>query len=378
VKIAIASDWFVPRRGGIEAQLSQLAARLAASGHDVDVLTTTPGAVDGHGYRVRPIEAFAIPGLDVPISPMLIGRLRRELRTGYDVVHSHVSVVSPLGYAAAAVARALDLPTTVTFHSVLRHKRHLLRAADTVAGLSRSAVAWTGVSEVVATQIRDAMPAADVSVLPNGIDLAFWRAMSLAGERRAGPVTLVTATRFARKKRVLELVRAFGRACATSRRPARLLLVGDGPQRTAIERESVLLGLNSGEARVETREWLTAESLRSLYAEADGFVLASMRESFGVAALEARAAGLPVIAMRESGSSEFLSHDVNALLCDDDNDLATAVGRFMADAALRERLAAATSVAERYDWTSVIALHEAVYRRVITRAVEPRRAAVSA
>src|SRR5262245_11885566 len=149
MRIAIASDWFAPRRGGIEAQLSQLAERLGANGHEVDVLTTTPGAVDGSAYRIRPIRAFAIPGLDVPVSPMLIGRLRRQLQRGYDVVHAHVSVVSPVGYAAAAVARALDLPTTVTFHSVLRHKRHLLRVADTLAGLSRSAVAWSGVSHAV-------------------------------------------------------------------------------------------------------------------------------------------------------------------------------------------------------------------------------------
>ncbi|HEU4997046.1 MAG TPA: glycosyltransferase family 4 protein [Gemmatimonadaceae bacterium] len=377
MRIAIATDWFAPRRGGIEAQLTRLSERLGANGHHVDVLTTTPGAVSGKTYSVRPLDAFALPGLHVAVSPRLVTALRGRLRNGYDVVHAHVSVVSPVGYAAAAVARALDLPTAVTFHSVLRHKRHLLRAADAVTGLSRSAVEWSAVSDVVAAQVRDALPAADVSVLPNGIDLGFWRSTSRTSRGPSSAVTLVSATRFARKKRPLELIRAFARASASVRRPATLLLVGDGPLRSTIEREVALLGLNRGPTRVEVRDWVTAEALRALYSEADGFVLPSLRESFGISALEARTAGLPVIAMREAGSSEFLHHEVNALLCEDDHDLTAALARFIADGALRTCLAGATARADRYDWSSVIALHEAIYARAIARAAGARRAAAS-
>ena len=69
--------------------------------------------------------------------------LRRAHGSGrYDVVHAHVSVVSPVGYAAAVIGRSLGLPVMVTFHSVLRHKRHLLRAANVLARISSSAVVW--------------------------------------------------------------------------------------------------------------------------------------------------------------------------------------------------------------------------------------------
>src|SRR5262245_49723371 len=210
-----------------------------------------------------------------------------------------------------------------------------------MAGLILGAVEWSAVSEAVAAQVRDALPPADVSVLHNGIDLAFWRSTPRTSNGSSREVTLVAATRFARKKRPLQLVRAFARAGAAGRVPARLLLVGDGPLRHAIEREVKLLGLHRGSVRAEVLPWHTADALRAIYSNADGFVLPSLRESFGISALEARAAGLPVIAMRESGSSEFLDHDANALLCDDDDDLTVALARFIEDGALRARLAAA-------------------------------------
>jgi glycosyltransferase involved in cell wall biosynthesis len=108
--------------------------------------------------------------------------------------------------------------------------------------------------------------------------------------------------------------------------------------------------------------------LRTLYADADGFALASTRESFGIAALEARATGLPVIAMRASGSNEFLAHGINALVCNDDEELTQSIVRFMEDATLRSRLATGSIALERYDWNVVLAEHEATYHRATTRA----------
>ena len=369
MKIAIATDWFAPRRGGIEGQLVQLAERLASRGHEVDVLTSTPGAMDGATYRVRALGLLTLPQIELAVSPALFQVLRRELQRGYDVVHAHVSVVSPVGYGAAAVARALGLPAVVTFHSVLRHKRHLLRAVDAVARLSDSAVVWSGVSELVAAQVRDALDDADVSVLPNGIDLAFWTSARLA-PRRSGTdaTTLVSTMRLHRKKRPLQLLRAFAQAAARVSAPARLLIVGDGPERAALAYEIRTLGLADGRRRAELLGWLDRDALRALYAEVDGFALASERESFGIAALEARAMGLPVIAMRASGSNEFLAHDINALVCEDDAELTQSMVRFLEEAPLRSKLAAGAVALDRYDWNAVLAEHEATYRRAMTRA----------
>ena len=368
LRIAIATDWFAPRRGGMEQQLGELAERLAARGHVVDVITSVPGAVDGQSFRVRALDVMTIPRLQLAVSPRLFRALHRELARGYDVVHAHVSVVSPVGYAAAIVARLLGLPVVITFHSVLRSKRYLLRAANLLGGLSESAVVWTAVSDLVAEQIREALDGADVAALRNGVDLAFWRTNSFDRPAEDRAVTLVSTMRLRRKKRPLELLRAFAGAAERVRANVKLLIVGDGPERAALERAIADFRLDNGRARAALLGWLDRDKLRELYRTSDAFALSSTRESFGIAALEARAAGLPVVAMRASGSSEFLAHHANALLCADDADLSRSMERLIDEAELRTKLAHGPESLERYDWRVVLAEHEAVYRSAMQRA----------
>jgi glycosyltransferase involved in cell wall biosynthesis len=365
VRIAIASDWFPPRLGGIEGQLLRLAEGLATRGHTVDVITSTPGAREGRGFALRPLDVARVPGSDVAMSASLVGALRQELRRGYDVVHAHVSVVSPVGYMATALARMASIATVITFHSVLRQKRHVLKVLNVGGGLTKSAVVWSAVSELVAGQVRGALDGADVAILPNGVDLAFWTARADRVPRADASVTLVSAMRLQRKKRPRDLLRLFASALARSSAPARLVVVGDGPERAALERETRDRGLT---ASVEFLGWLDPVALRDVYYRSDAFVMPSTRESFGIAALEARAAGLPVVAMRSAGSSEFLGHDSNALLCSDDADLARALTALIGDASLRKRLREAVTPLDRYDWAAVLGRHEAVYRRAVTRA----------
>lgn len=371
MRVAIATDWFAPRLGGIESQLGQLAQGLAARGHEVEVFTTTPGPAVAAPFRVRRLAVQTLPGTGVAIAPALVRELRRAL-TGFDVVHAHASVVSPAGYTAAAVARAAGMPVVLTFHSVLRAKRAALSLANAFFHLDRSAVVWTAVSELVAAQLRRALPRAPVTVLPNGLDLAFWRAMP-EGRVNAEPPshlapTVVTAMRLHRKKRPAALLRAF--AAASNRgADARLVVAGTGPEQAALQRLAVRLFGHASRA-VTFLPWQEAGALSRLYARADAFVLPSRHESFGLAALEARAAGLPVIAMRQAGCVEFLRHEENALLCDDDRELCVALRRVIEHEDLRRRLSASDGNLDRYDWRVVLAAHEAAYAAAGARAAD--------
>ncbi|HYC53205.1 MAG TPA: glycosyltransferase, partial [Gemmatimonadaceae bacterium] len=76
MKIALATDWFAPRQGGIETQLVGLARGLGARGHQVDVITATPGARDDTYFRVRMVRSGSVPGLDLAMSPRLPAELR--------------------------------------------------------------------------------------------------------------------------------------------------------------------------------------------------------------------------------------------------------------------------------------------------------------
>src|SRR5206468_931632 len=169
----------------------------------------------------------------------------------------------------------------VTFHSVLRHKRHLLRAANVLARISSSAVVWSAVSDLVAEQVRDALGSAEVVTLPNGVDLAFWDRKP-AERSRGGVVTLVSTMRLYRKKQPLELLRAFARAAERVKTEVRLLIVGDGPERAPLDRAIADFQMGHGRGQVTLLGWLDRNRLRARYGECDIFTLASTRESFGI------------------------------------------------------------------------------------------------
>ncbi len=142
--------------------------------------------------------------------------------------------------------------------------------------------------------------------------------------------------------------------------PVRLVAAGDGPLRDAVARAARARGL--GDALV-LPGWLSRADLRALYRDADTFVLPTVHESFGIAALEARAAGLPVLGRAGTGLAEFVRDGVDGVLAADDRALAGAAARLAADGAWRAALRAASAGAPpvEFDWPAVVARHEAAY-----------------
>jgi glycosyltransferase involved in cell wall biosynthesis len=318
-----------------------------------------------------------LPGAGVAFTPGLARALDGALRAGrYDVVHCHASVFAPAAWTGAWAARRLGIPCVMTFHSVLHVTRAALAASDRVMGWSRWPLVLSGVSALVAAQLRRAVPGARVGVLPNGVDVAWWGAAHGGAPGRAdeawpdttvgaprGP-RVVAAMRLAPKKCPLVLVDVAERLAATAAArgtPApRLVVAGDGPSRVPLER----LARRRGVADVvHTLGWQPRERLRALYAGADCFVLPTAHEAFGIAALEARAAGLPVVARRGTGVEDFVRDGRDGLLAGSDAEVAAAVARLAADDELRGCVAAhSRAVAPvAFDWRAVLARHEAAY-----------------
>ena len=296
-----------------------------------------------------------LPGAGVACTPALVRALRATLGGGrYDVVHAHASVVSPAAYAGAAVARRLGVPCVVTFHSLLHATARVLAAADALGGWARAPLVLTGVSTRVAAQLRDALPRARVAVLPNATDVAWWSAQSGdVAPRRDGEVRVVTAMRLTRKKRTGDLARIA--AALNGARNVRLVVAGDGPDRAALAR--------AGHANLTLLGWQPREALRALYAGADLFVLPAAHESFGIAALEARAAGLPIIGRAGSGLTDFVRDGVDGALALDADALVETVRALAHDAPRRAALtdAARTAPPLDFDWARVLARHVALY-----------------
>ena len=364
MKVALVCDWYHPRVGGIELQLQDLAGRLVAAGHDVVVVTPTPGDEVVDGIRIRRLDvprASVFEFLYTPAGVRAVGAALAEERV--DVAHCHVSIISPAALGGALQAQRRRIATVVTFHSVVPQTHLLARAARVALGTSRWRARFSAVSHRVARDVRAIAGKQPITVIPNGVDVAFWRATEW--RPLAGTLRLVSVGRLNAKKRMLALVDMMSRLVTMLREDQRMVLriIGDGPQRTLLERRIARAGLGD---RIELLGTRTREEIRDVFSQSDIFVLPTVRESFGLAAVEARCAGLPVVAMAASAVSELIEHGREGLLARSDAELAEHVAALTRDPDLRNLIAWHNrDTVPPCDWASVTERNVQLYREAI-------------
>ena len=371
LSVALVTDCYLPNMGGIEVQTHDLACNLQAAGHRVVVITATPGPDELDGVRVHrlslPAGGVHLPGAHFPValSAAGFGQLARLLDDeGVDVAHFHGGVGSPLAFIGAKHAQADGVPSVVTTHCMWSWATPGFRLLDQRERWTRWPVVFSAVSEVAAEPVRRvAGPEVDVVVLPNGIDRSAW--VVEPAERDPDVFTVVAVMRLAWRKRPLQLVRILEgvRHRIGPRRRLRAVVVGDGPQAGVMARAVRARGLG-GEVLLAGRR--SREEIRSLYAIADAFVAPANLESFGIAALEARCAGVPVVAKAATGVRGFVEHGREGLLATSDADLADQLARLAADEALRAQMAKHNvDTSPDLDWSAVVPRNGAAYRRAV-------------
>lgn len=374
MRILHVTDFYLPRLGGIEMHVSDLMGRQRAAGHEVSVLTSSPGPDEPWVTRLRSGRRW-----QHALHPAAtVNGVRSVLEVDADVVHVHVGVLSPLGFFTARAASRRGVPTVVTVHSLWVGVHALMTTLDAVGGWSRLPIVWTAVSEAAAQPLRRILgPGHGVRVIPNGVDQDDWRSLRRRAPHRfaagdgadthrpapAGqrPLVVAAVMRLSARKRPFALLRAVRRAqhhLGTGQR-IHLVVAGDGPWRTVLGAYARLRGMSGA---VTFRGRLARDEVRDLLGSADVFVAPATRESFGIAALEARCAGLPVVAMSSGGVREFVRHEVEGLLCEDDDQLAASLARIARDEALRRRLHDHNLTAEtRVGWQGVLTMTEQAY-----------------
>ena len=175
---------------------------------------------------------------------------------------------------------------------------------------------------------------------------------------------VIHVSNFRPVKRATEVVEIFRRI--RDQIPARLLLVGDGPDLPRARRVARDLGLAEDvEALGEQEQVVPLLSVANL------FLLPSTKESFGVAALEAMACGVPVVASSVGGLPEVIEHGVSGFLHDPDDleGMAASGLRVLTDASLRDAIAAGglRAVHEKFCAEEVVPRYEQYYREVVDR-----------
>lgn len=383
LKIALISDWYLPRFGGLELHLQDLARELTAEGHDVHIVTGVPGpSVDG-GVPVHRIQAPLAPGSGFVYTPGAVKQIRMILREhAFDVAHCHVSVVSPTSCAAAYVCRTLGIPAVVTFHSFLGFLGPVLSVLDIVLGWSQWPFVLSAVSGAVARQVKRLTPRREISLLPNGVNASDWR--NTPEPREPGVIHVVSVMRLKGKKRARALVRILRdvRRRLAGDPMLRATIIGDGPKRRLVRRLVNRYGLRDVVTLAGHQD---RSVIRDVFARSDIFVSPTIEESFGIAALEARSAGLPVVAMLQAGVSEFIHHGEEGLLARSDREMVDHVVTLATDDGLRSAIARhnVETPGPATNWRQVTAQHLVLYRKArelvpAPAPVHPQEAAVQA
>jgi N-acetyl-alpha-D-glucosaminyl L-malate synthase BshA len=363
--------------GGSGVVAAEVAGSLARRGHQIHVLSDdVPGRLDPAQQNVAFHRVAPPPYPQLKHSPYTLALTSKIVevsrRERLDVVHAHYAIPHAVSahlarevLAADAGGRAAAPKLVTTLHgtditlvgsdpSFLPLTRFSIAASDAVttpsAWLARATHETLGVPDTVA-----------IEIVPNFVDADRFHPAAETRPRPAAPV-VVHVSNFRPVKRVGDVVEVFARLRAA--RPVRLRLVGDGPDRPAIEAQVAALGLGADVEFLGERIDLPA-----VLAEADLFLLPSETESFGLAALEAMACGVPVIASAVGGLPEVIPEGDVGFLCPlgDVAAMAAAASRLFDDAALHRRLSlAARRLAEtRYRVEPAVDRYVAVYRRVL-------------
>jgi glycosyltransferase involved in cell wall biosynthesis len=319
MKILFCNYEYPPLGGGGGIVMAALAKQLARR-HEVTVLTSRAGGLPADnlegGIRVVRVPVFFRRELAVANFPSMLAYLPTGLvrglqlggRGAFDIVNTHFVVpTGPLGHALAKWYRVPNVlsvhggdlfdpskRSSPHLHAPLRVAvRSMLRGADAVIGQSRDTIRH--VADLYGVQ-------RDVGMIPLGIE----RPTSIADSSRNAfgvpedAFVLVTIGRLVARKATAQLVDAL----AVSALPnAHLLIVGDGPDRDAIERRAAERGVAN---RVHMLGQATEAEKHAALACADAFVSTSQHEGFGLVFLEAMAFGLPVLCYDRGGQVDFL------------------------------------------------------------------------
>ena len=365
--------------GGSGIVATELAKSLAARGHGVHVLSTDtpfrfgsyqPG-LTFHRVHTPAYPLFREPQYVIALASRIV-HVAREV--GLDVIHAHYAV--PHATAAYLARQILSREPSDRVPRVIT----TLHGTDiTLVGSDHSyaeTVAFSidqsdGVTAVSASLRQDTYRTLSVrnpiTVIPNFLDCDVYKRVDASALRaRYCPPgcekLVIHVSNFRPVKRVPVAVEVFARIAEHV--PARLLLVGDGPDLASALDTARALGIGKHvEALGEQDQIIPLLSI------ADLFLLPSAQESFGLAALEAMACEVPVVASNVGGLHEVIDHGVTGFLHDASDIAAMAESgiRLLTDGALHDRVAhdSRRTVRKRFCRDLVVPQYERFYERIL-------------
>jgi N-acetyl-alpha-D-glucosaminyl L-malate synthase BshA len=359
--------------GGSGVVATEVGKALAARGHEVHLLSpSVPPRLVGFEDRITFHEVTASPYPlfeDAPFSIALASKMADVAEhAGLDIMHAHYAIPHASAALLARMAVGGKLKVVTTLHgtditvvgsdpSYLPMVRLAIRASDAV----------TSVSQYLKDETyRTFKVDRPIDVIPNFVSAPSGIAPDCRKWLAPCPAFIMThISNFRPVKRVLDVMRTFERV--RRERTARLVMVGDGPDRAEAEGFARDHGFEH-EVRFTGKQL----DIHTVLACSDVFMLPSATESFGLAALEAMAHKVPVIASRVGGLPEVVRHGVDGFLepAGDVEAMARDALALAQDSELRKRmgLAAQERALGTFEEGPIIDLYQSVYERVLAPA----------
>ena len=366
--------------GGSGIVATELGKALALRGHQVHVLSTDmpvrfgdyQAGLSFHRVETPTYPLFKEPQYLLSLANKIV-QVSRDV--GLDIVHAHYAIPhATAAYLArqilAVTPRGCVPKTITTLHgtdiTLLGADRSY---SDIVAfGIEQSDGVTTVSGSLKADTYQELGVTCDIRVIPNFVDCDKYRRRDVAALRASlaprGEKLVIHVSNFRPVKRVNTVIEVFAKAHREM--PLRLLMVGDGPDLAEASRLARDLGVGDSVHFVGEQDQVVP-----LLSAADVFVLPSAQESFGLAALEAMACGVPVVASRVGGLPEVIEHGVSGYLHapHDISGMARSLVDLLKDKALHDRVgeAAAQTARARYSDAMIVPMYESYYEEVLAR-----------
>lgn len=364
-RIALISDWYFPKVGGIEYSIHALAKILKMQGHEVNIITRSylgfPEYSVRDGIEIIRIKGKTLPGQHRLLMPNAYKELYRLLKKkNYEIVNCH-GLDSPIGISALIISRKLGIPVVITNHSLIGHVTY--GPALYLAGklFLRNADAVIAVSSAVEKESK-IMTSKPIYRIFNGVDSEKSPLKVFFPYDMKSKLVIATVARMSKKKGVQNIV-DLAPYLLEKNENLLFLMIGDGPLRKSMEKRVEEEGLSgnfyfTGEiSRKEVMGYLD---------HSDIFALPSIDEAFGISILEAMLKNVPVVAMNHSGVSDIIENGVNGYLADNLLEFSSYLLTLIEKPSLRASFAQeAIKRLSNYDWNSICEQTYRVYTKVI-------------
>jgi N-acetyl-alpha-D-glucosaminyl L-malate synthase BshA len=373
-----------PSYGGSGVVGAELGLELAKRGHSVHFISYAPPMRLGDGGTPRErIQFHAVDMLTYPLfeyppyTDALASKLYEvALDHSLDIVHMHYAIPHAVSayLAREMLRRERYLPVVTTLHGT---DITLVGRDPSFLPITRFGIEQSDAVTVISRYLRDAThetfcTGCSIEVIYNFIDANYYRRVpNPALKRELAPGSekiLLHISTFRPIKRITDCIEIVARICERNLFPVKLIMCGDGPERADAETLAARLGVGN---RIEFVGKQPQPRILEYLSAADLLLLPSQSESFGLAALEAMACEVPVIATRVGGIPEVVEEGETGYMLDvgDVAAMADAAMKILTDPQEHMRLArrGREVAVARFSTEKIIPQYEELYREVISR-----------